>query len=292
MACSIGSLQAPEAAKSAKRTSVDAFSVWGFSFRLRTNHRIVRRLFSNLYSDFREPNPNDNSAEAVLERHDDGFRWSIGQMTGADSDLSKSLWSLEAALCETIIRSQPRNIAVHAGSILEGESAALLAGQSGGGKSTLSLALARRGLAVASDDVTLVDPQTLCVLPIPRCFHLDSRSVELLTADGLRLRQAWKRWSFMAPSDFGVRHVPRCLAKVVIFVLGPRVDTPRILQISQAEMTARLFSETGLGPLDNAETLEVLSRMAAGASCYTLTPGPLAQTADLVTELIHSRLSN
>jgi hypothetical protein len=93
----------------------------------------------------------------------------------------------------------------------------------------------------------------------------------------------------MVPSDFGVHRPDRCLARTVIFVLGPRADRPRIVQISQAEMTARLFSETGLGPLDNAQTLEVLSRLAAGASCYTLTPGPLSETADVVAELIHSR---
>jgi hypothetical protein len=289
MACSIGSPPVLEPTGPVKRVSVDAFCVYGFCFRLRTNHRVARRLFSKLYTDFSESHPNGNFAEAVLEQRDSGFCWAIEEKSNTEPDLSKALWALEAALCETIIRSQPRFIAVHAASVVAGKSAALLAGRSGAGKSTLSIALGRRGLAVASDDVTLVDPQTLQVFPIPRCFHLDSQSVGLLQADGLCFPQAWRRWSFMAPSDFGVHRTLQCLAKTVIFVFGPRTETPRIVQISQAEMTARLFSETGLGPLDNVETLQVLSRLAAGACCYTLTPGPLSETADLVAELIQSR---
>jgi len=56
--------------------------------------------------------------------------------------------------------------------------------------------------------------------------------------------------------------------------------------MSQAEMTARLLSETGQGPLDDAETIAVMCRLAAAASCYALTPGPLDETADAVAAML------
>jgi hypothetical protein len=72
---------------------------------------------------------------------------------------------------------------------------------------------------------------------------------------------------------------------VLVFVVGPREEHPQLTPISQAEMAARLLQETGQGPLSNSETVGVLSRLAAGASCYKLIPGPLGPMADALAEL-------
>ena len=94
-----------------------------------------------------------------------------------------------------------RWIAIHAATVYSRDSAVMLVGPSGAGKSTLSVALSRRGFTLATDDVAFIDPETLEVHPIPRCVHLDRRSVELLEADGFRLPESWKRISFVAPVD-------------------------------------------------------------------------------------------
>lgn len=271
---------------SAQRSTEDLFRVYEFAFRVRTNHSVARQCLVSLYRQFLDPDATAPAVPAVLEEdHAAGFRWMLAEKTGTASELSGALWNLEGSLCEAIIRSQKRSIAVHAGTLLSGTSAALIAGKSGAGKSTLSMALARRGFAVASDDVTLIEPDTLDVLPIPRCFHLDDQSVALLKTDGLELPAARAGSSFLTPSDFGVTAIPPCRARVLVFILGPRQERPRLTPISQAEMAARLLQETGQGPLSNSETVGVLSRLAAGASCYKLTPGPLAPTADALADL-------
>jgi hypothetical protein len=56
--------------------------------------------------------------------------------------------------------------------------------------------------------------------------------------------------------------------------------------ISQAQMAAHLLSETGKGPLEDPEIVQGLCRLAGGASCYSLIPGPLAQTADQLAGLV------
>jgi hypothetical protein len=265
----------------------DRFRIYGFPFRFRTNHPDARRCIARLYQRFRAVSGIETAVEAVLEGDQiGGFRWLLGESAGTTSDLPGALWSLEAALCQTIIQSQRRCMAVHASAIYAGDSATLLVGRSGAGKTTLSLALARRGLAVATDDVALVEPETLNVFPIPRCFHLDSRSVALLEADGLRFPPSWKRFSFMVPSDLGVQAIRPCRAQLLIFLSGPRAEQPLFTAISQAEMVARLLSETGQGPLEDPEIIRGLCLLAGGASCYSLIPGPLAQTADALASLV------
>lgn len=273
--------------RSARRSTEDFFRVYGFLFRFRTNHPDARHCILSLYRRFLVSSAVEIPVEAVLE--DDrigGFRWRLSKGAGTASDLPKALWSLEAALCQAIIRSQQRCMAVHSSAIYTGESAILLAGRTGAGKTTLSLALARRGFSVGTDDVALVEPETLNLLPIPRCFHLDGQSVALLEADGLRFPPSWKRFSFMVPGDLGVQATKPSRAQILVFISGPRAEQPRITPISQAEMAARLLSETGQGPIEDPDIVRALSRLAGGAACHLLIPGPLAQTADLLANQV------
>jgi hypothetical protein len=271
-----------------KITWADSFCVYDFPFRLRSNVLDAQGLIAGLYGNFLTSNPKGEAADAVIEKHDsgEGFCWRLGEKAGATSTLPSALWNLEAALCETIIRSQRRSIALHAATIQIADSVAMLAGCSQAGKTTLSLALARRGLRVAGDDVALVEPETLNVFPIPRCFHVDDGGADLLEADGLRLPDAWRRFRFIVPNDFGIPAKPPSSARWLIFMRGPRAGHPNITPVSQAEMTARLLSETGQGPLTDSETVAVICGLTAGAYCFALTPGPLGETADAVAALL------
>lgn len=264
-----------------------SFCVYGFRFRLRTNVSDVQGLMTGLYGEFLAPSLKGSEAEAVIQRErENEFFWRLGEKSGTAATLPNALWNLEAALCETIIRSQRRSIAIHAATIRFDGSVAMLAGSSRAGKTTLSLALARRGLPVAGDDVALVEPETLNVLPIPRCFHVDDRGAALLEAGGPPLPAAWRRFRFIVPNDFGGPVGPFGHPRWLIFVRGPRAGLPNLAAVSQAEMTARLLSECGQGPLSDSETIAVICRLASGACCFELTPGPLDETADAVASLL------
>ncbi|HEX4595639.1 MAG TPA: hypothetical protein VH157_15245 [Bryobacteraceae bacterium] len=255
---------------------------------LRSNIPDVHFLMTGLYRNFVATEFCGSETEAILNQDDSShFSWRLCEKAGMASTLPSALWSLEAALCEAIIRSQRRSIAIHAATIPIGNSTALLVASSGTGKTTLSLALARRGLPAAGDDVALVEPDTLDVIPIPRCFHVDDRGAALLEADGLRLPPAWARFRFIVPNDFGAPAAPPSRTGRLIFMRGPRAGHASIAPVSQAEMTARLLSETGKGPLSDPETIAVISRLAASASCFALTPGPLGETADAVAALLN-----
>jgi hypothetical protein len=275
-----------------KTTCAESFCVYDFSFRLRTNVPDVETLMVGLYRNFLAPGLDEPVSEALIERNRDSrFSWRLGDKAGTTSTLDSALWNLEAALCESIIVSQRRSIAIHAATIGIGNSIALLAGCSQAGKTTLSLALARRGLVVQGDDVALVEPATLKLFAIPRCLHVDDTGVALLEADGLRLPAAWPRFRFVTPSDLGVAAQPPSRARWLIFMRGPRAEHPAFATVSQAEMSARLLSETGRGPLTDPETVAVICGLASGAACFALTPGPLGETADAVVDLLRQSTS-
>lgn len=271
----------------AETLSESVFRVYDFPFRLLSNDHDASRLMRNLYGPFLQPASEENALHAVIEAEAGGkYRWQFGPAGGTAPDLHAALWSLEAALCETVIRSQHGRIAVHGVAVYAGQTLAVIAGCSGAGKSTLSLALAKRGLGVATDDVALVDAKTLDVLAIPRYFHLDDKSVGLLNADGFQFPVAWKHHRHISPADLGAPKAQLLPASALIFMSSARQEHPQITPVSQAQMVAYLLSETGQGPLSNVETIAVLTRMVSGAACYALTPGPLTATADLVADVV------
>ena len=268
---------------------VESFDVYGFGFRLRTNVPVVRQLFGRLYRDFRAANALGIAAEAVLEMDGGHFIWKVGDRSGTNRDLRGALINLEAVLCETIIRWQQQSIAIHAATIQVQNSSAMLVGRSTAGKTTLSLALTRRGYPAAGDDVALVQREELSILPIPRCFHVDDRGAELLRADGFEFPEDWRRFGFMVPGHLGPQAPVALNARWLIFLRDPRAEHARLAPISQAEMTALILSETGRGPLEDSEIIQIICRLAAQAGCFVLTPGPFAETADVVADLLSRR---
>lgn len=270
----------------AKPLPQEFFSVYGFQFSLSANQSDARAALVKLYRPFQTPPVTGGAVEALLARAGDEFQWRLGEKFGTAPDLRSALWGLESSLCEAIVRSQRRLTPIHAAAVYSSRSAVLLVGPSGAGKSTLSVAMSRRGFLVATDDVALVEPEILTILPIPRCFHLNQQSVQLLEDDGVHLPAAWKQSSFMTPFDLHGKTIPECPAGILIYIAGPRTESPRLKPISQSEMAARLLSETGQASPADSETVGVLTRIAGSASCFTLFPGPLTQTADAVADLI------
>lgn len=73
---------------------------------------------------------------------------------------------------------------VHAAVLARGEDALVLPGPPGSGKSTLSAALMLAGWRLLSDELTLIDLETLEIPPILRPLSLKNRSIDLIAERG------------------------------------------------------------------------------------------------------------
>jgi hypothetical protein len=82
---------------------------------------------------------------------------------------------LERLIVQAIVPATPHLLTLHAAALQHGGRAFLLAGQSGTGKTTLSLALKRAGWDFASDEIVLMSPDLrLRPLPLPACVKADT----------------------------------------------------------------------------------------------------------------------
>lgn len=69
---------------------------------------------------------------------------------------------------------------LHAAVVARDNLAIILPGDPGAGKSTLCAALVSRGWRLLSDEMTLLDPDTLAVTPVPRPVSLKNASIDII----------------------------------------------------------------------------------------------------------------
>jgi HprK-related kinase A len=94
--------------------------------------------------------------------------------------LSQALTLFEWGVNFTISQTVHNYLVLHAAVIERGGRAAILPAASGAGKSTLVAGLAYRGWRLLSDELTLIDLDTLELIPLARPISLKNRSISII----------------------------------------------------------------------------------------------------------------
>ena len=109
-----------------------------------------------------------------------GEQWDIildGNLE-ATCDTFSIVAEVERVLVQRVVPSTPHLLTFHAAALQRHGRTLLLAGASGAGKTTLSLALTRAGWCFGSDEIVLLDGnRDMRALPLPPCIKEDSFSL-------------------------------------------------------------------------------------------------------------------
>ena len=156
-------------------------------------------------------------------------------------------------LYSSLVRGLDNAFLIHAAALAARGRAWLVAGPSGSGKSSIALALARRGFGVLSDDIAPLSIRDRCVHPFPRRFGL-LREEGPPTA-GLVLGD--KR--FVEPGDLGARSEPAPLPLGGVVITNPWQSPESAAATGDAAPAIRL--EVGLlrGAAEFAAALDTLA---------------------------------
>ena len=274
-----------------------SYRLFGYQFTFRTDEVVAAERVDSLYGAHRDesqgsgPTSVSTPVYELLRAHPDSetTEWAIHLPDGSSKTsalLQDALYSLEVGICSDVISQSNGHHTMHGAVIYAPGGDILISGVSGAGKTTLSLALAARGLRVAGDDAAALDPKTHFVEAIPRCFHVDDDSAALLRGEGLTLPEEGWRHRFVTPADLGVADPPPARIRFVFLLESERGEQPRITPQTQAEMTAALLMETGRGDFTDVEGVHALSALIGQANCYRVCSGSLADTADAIVRLI------
>ena len=162
------------AGQDSSRESIDELQINLLGVRLRISGPAeeIAPLKNSLFTRCQEPIGPEPDAHIRIEGGESGYRvyrfGNVGDPLFESSDRSKFFWWLDNALFRKALKRAKHLIQIHGGAVERGGKAILFFGDSLAGKSTMTLHLLQLGWRFLTDEVILIDPETLRVQPFRR----------------------------------------------------------------------------------------------------------------------------
>jgi hypothetical protein len=196
----------------------------------------------------------------------------------AESDLLSYLEWLPVARAT---QASTKDVIVHAGAVAKEAMTILLVGESGAGKTTVTIGLTQRGWLPLSDDIALVSTHAPVIAPFPRCFHVDEFTSSTIERPAL-FEAAGSLTGYLRPlrwADAPARVT--CLVRLARDRAAPSSARP----ISQAEGAGAILQAAIGARAPRREVARVAVGVAGGASCWRINNGALEDTLDELERL-------
>ncbi|MGE3889790.1 MAG: hypothetical protein AB7H81_25485 [Vicinamibacterales bacterium] len=213
--------------------------------------------------------------------------WSGGTRTHQATTLEDGLLALEWQVVTDLLAQTDDRFHLHGAALADPSStfSVLVLGESGVGKTTLTLALIAAGFKPYTDDVILLAPASLVPATFERAFHVDATTRAL--ADGLPHDPAWEvpgvPDGYFLPATWAREPLP---VRVVIVPKARDHERPLLVGLPIAEAATTILGFSGSLEHAPALALRTAARLTAAAPCYALYAGPLARTAQFLAEAV------
>lgn len=207
------------------------------------------------------------------------------------SDMTQLWDGLEWTIMTRILQNTRECIQLHASGIDAGGNALLLVGPSGSGKSSLALSLLRKGWKCLSDEVILLNPENNRVMPLPRSFRIDSRTLGLFPELADKLSgDAYTGGSGKARVDPAlVREHWVAGSSAPAWLVFPRYrpgNSNDLIPIGDTDAMTALIGQS-INLLDHGEGgLETLLRLVRNCRCFRFNTGDIHEASLAVSRLI------
>jgi hypothetical protein len=226
----------------------------------------------------------DGSAMVHVEGHG-GARAQID--VGAEL-LATLEWALASVAVEVLGEGY---LLLHAGVVARNGGAILLPGGSGTGKSTLAAGLAGAGFSLGSDEVAVIDPLTLDVLPFVRgiCVKEGSRTplaaaYPSLLTDTPHSRFGGEEVWYICPGPEAWLPAPTPVRSVVVPRYAHDAET-RLEPLSRSATLQILLQQSFSVPRHGSFGIGTLTDLLRNVDCYRLTVGSLGEAIRRLAEL-------
>lgn len=187
---------------------------------------------------------------------------------------------VHAAVNAVAVQASP-HLLVHAAVVVRDGEALVLPAASGTGKSTLAVALLRRGWGYASDEAACLPwhggpPVSV---PYPRPVALSPWSQHALGLDDHGFDAGQERLVRAGDVGAGAARVPVPVSAVVLVERGPAGTGPDLVDVSRAEVLTELLARSFNHFRDPAAALDRLADLAEGCRVARLRVGAPDRTA-------------
>ena len=214
-----------------------------------------------------------------------------GEVVQMDGSFLSSLGVLEWHLVAAALSHRADLFHMHAAALCLPTTPAgiVLAGDSGRGKTTLTLALMLNGFAPFADDVALLDPETLKLQTFRRAFHVSEEIRRLIEplAGGPLGRDEDGPAEYFRPPQWAETPVP---VRWMLFVDYQPGQAPQFVPLSPSEAAAAILAKTLSLARATRVALATCAQLTERVACYRFLTGDLAASVAAVKRLVNTPL--
>jgi hypothetical protein len=241
-----------------------------------------------LLAGFGPPTPGIVDGAARYDLHGTMGGWQVyieGELIHTSKDFVPAISTLEFRIVTDALIQRNDLFRMHAAALcLPMHSAGVIvAADSGQGKTTLTLALMLRGFVPFSDDVALIDPESLALHSFHRAFHVDPKSWDLLKpVAGHAIAVEERVEGYYTPPQWAEQPAP------VRFVLFPQLQpgaAPALVPLSPADAATAILAHSSSLTHAPQRALSTTTRLIERARCYRFIAGDLAASVGLIERL-------
>jgi len=245
-----------------------ALRVADYAFALEGEDAGLEQLARTLFSDARTGDQDGISERFSLCRSGDFYLLLKGEeKICRTASFSAFFQEVEWALTRSAMNGLGHFFQLHAGGVARNGKGELLVGFADSGKTSLVLGLAAAGAAVLSDEVALIEAQTLSVFPFPRDLIVHRTTQQLFAERISRLNSPpWKifpayRYLSRAELDLSMPAAPVSVTRLIFPVLKPGTAFAH-RTLGAAETARRLLEQAfNLGCWEE-EGIDLIGRLA------------------------------
>jgi len=193
---------------------------------------------------------------------------------------------LEEDIENTLIRSIGDWVGFHAGAVLIGDTACVIAGNPDTGKTTTTFNLVEMGQTFLCEEVTPVDSETLLVYPYPQALTIEGTYAEkyrsLYPVQNGELKILDSQMARYSPYDVGSDPVP---LKTILIPAYRLSQTPGIEELSPGEVFTELLGYCFPPNTGDEHLFDSVITICEKAEIFRLRTNSLKSTRELLKEL-------
>lgn len=210
-----------------------------------------------------------------------------GQLTGSFGSCFDLICRLEEDIENSLIRSLGNWVGFHAGAVMIGDTACVIAGNPDTGKTTTTFNLIEMGHTFLCEEVSPVDPETLLVYPYPQVLTVDGTYAERYRSrypvQNGTLKIFDSRMARYHPYAAGSDPVP--LKTLLIPAYDPS-QTPGIEKLSPDEVFTELLGYCFPPNTDDEHLFDSVIRICEAAEIFRLRTNSLQSMRELLKKLL------
>ncbi len=275
----------------------------GISMRLRFDDTKLCSQFAARYREHVQPGGDAAIVYSCSRIGDSYYFWSSAIPTAwrwpGSLPLQALVLLVDATAMASLVRSDQTLLSFHAAALDSPFGAVGIVGESTAGKTTTTLACARAGMSVFSDERLLVRGNT--VLPFLRAFNIRPHGRALLEADDaadefaavMAQQPRELDWTDVSPYEVipGLRR-PQPAALRALFLLQGVSDRASVTELGQAQIMRVLMASADCCASSRLERAARVRALIAGVGIFGLTLGTPADSAALIRSTIREKFSH